>query len=249
MNNVEKKLSKTLIFIDTETTGNEPEDVLIQVAYRTTDAASDVNKLYKPNIPIKIGAMAVHHITEKMIADKPAFIDSPVYKDLQERFAKEDIFVAHNAKFDVTMVEKEGLKVGPVIDTLKVARFLDPQGKIDSYALQYLRYLLGIEVEAIAHDAFGDILVLEQLFWRLLKKIMEIKNVSEDTAIDAMIEISSRPVMISYFQFGKYKNTSIEDVAKKDRDYLEWLLKQKLESDQPEMEEDWIFTLKHWLGK
>ncbi len=249
MNDLEKSLSKTLIFIDTETTGNEADDKIIQVAYRTTDDAADVNELYKADLPIKIGAMAVHHITEKMVSDKPTFIGSPAYKDLAERFKKEQVFIAHNAKFDVAMIEKEGLTVGPVIDTLKIARFLDPQGKIDSYALQYLRYLLGIEVEAIAHDAFGDILVLEQLFWRLLKKIMETENVSEDTAIDSMIDISGRPVMISYFQFGKYKNMSVEEVASKDKGYLEWLLKQKLESDQLEMEEDWIYTLKHYLGK
>lgn len=244
-----EKLTKTLVFIDTETTGNESADKIIQVAYRTTDDADDVNELYKADIPIKIGAMAVHHITEKMVTDKPAFTNSPAYNDLAQRFARGDIFIAHNAKFDVAMIEKEGLTVGPVIDTLKIARHLDPQGKIDSYALQYLRYLLGIEVEAIAHDAFGDILVLEQLFWRLLKKIMETQNVSADTAVDAMIDISSRPIMISYFQFGKYKNTSVEEVASKDRGYLEWLLKQKIESGELEMEEDWIYTLKHWLGK
>jgi len=249
MNDNTKKLTKILIFIDTETTGTEAEDKLIQVAYRTTDGKDDVNELYKADLPIKIAAMAVHHVTEKMLAGKPVFTDSSTYKDLEERFKNEHIFVAHNAKFDVGMVEKEGLTVGPVIDTLKVARFLDPQGKIESYALQYLRYLLGIEVEAIAHDAFGDILVLEQLFWRLLKKIMETENVSEDTAIDSMIDISGRPVMISYFQFGKYKNMSVEDVASKDKGYLQWLLKQKLESEQIEMEEDWIFTLKHFLGK
>ena len=249
MNDLQKNLSKTLIFIDTETTGSDPEDKLIQVAYRTTDDGDDVNELYKADLPIKIGAMAVHHITEKMIQDKPAFAGSPIYKDLEERFKNEHIFVAHNAKFDVGMIEKEGLAVGPVIDTLKVARFLDPDGKIDSYALQYLRYLLGIEVEAVAHDAWGDILVLERLFWRLLKKIMETENVSEDTAVDAMIDISARPVMIAYFQFGKYKNMSVEEVASKDRGYLEWLLKQKMESDQPDMEEDWIYTLKHHLGK
>ncbi len=42
---------------------------------------------------------------------------------------------------------------------------------------------------------------------------------------------------------------SVEDVASKDKGYLQWLLKQKLESEQIEMEEDWIFTLKHFLGK
>lgn len=249
MKEIAQNLTKTLIFIDTETTGSDHEDRLIQVAYRTTDDGDDVNELFKADLPIKIGAMAVHHITEKMIQDKPAFKDSPTYNDLKKRFAKEHIFVAHNAKFDVGMIEKEGLTVGPVIDTLKIARFLDPDGKIESYALQYLRYLLGIEIEATAHDAWGDILVLEILFWRLLKKIMEKENISEDTAVDAMIDISARPVMISYFQFGKYKNMSVEEVASKDRGYLEWLLKQKMESDDIEMEEDWIYTLRHYLGK
>ncbi len=242
-----EKITKTLIFIDTETTGNEAEDKLIQVAYRTTDGSPDVNELFSTDLPIKIGAMAVHHITEKMIEGKPVFPGSDTYKDLDSRFKKGEVFIAHNAKFDVSMVEKEGMTVGPVIDTLKVARHLDPQGKIDSYALQYLRYLLGIEVEAIAHDAFGDILVLEQLFWRLLKKIMETENISADTAIDAMIDISSRPSMINFFQFGKYKNDSIEEVLKKDRGYLEWLHKQKLADEIKD--EDWIYTLEHWLGK
>lgn len=239
--------TKTLIFIDTETTGNGPDDRLIQVAYRTTDDAPDVNELFDANIPINIGAMAVHHITHKMIEGKPQFLASTTYEDLKKRFAEGQVFIAHNAKFDVGMIEKEGLKVGPVIDTLKIARHLDPQGKIESYALQYLRYLLGIEVEAIAHDAFGDILVLEQLFWRLLKKIMETENISADTAIDQMIDISSRPSMIVYFQFGKYKNDSVEEVLKKDRGYLEWLHKQKLQNEADD--EDWIYTLEYWLGK
>ncbi|MFT5360221.1 MAG: exodeoxyribonuclease X [Candidatus Paceibacteria bacterium] len=241
------KNSKILIFIDTETTGNLPEDKIIQVAYRTTDDSSDVNELFSPGMPIKIGAMAVHHMTEKMLEGKPVFQGSPTYTDLESRFSNGEIFIAHNAKFDVGMVEKEGLTVGPVIDTLKIARFLDPQGKIESYAMQYLRYFLGIEIEAVAHDAFGDILVLEQLFWRLLKKIMEKENISSDLAVDAMVDISSRPSMIHFFQFGKHKNSSLEEVSKKDRGYLEWLLKQKLADDQ--RDEDWVYTLEHWLGK
>ncbi|MGB0925512.1 MAG: exonuclease domain-containing protein, partial [Minisyncoccia bacterium] len=63
-------MTRTLIFIDTETTGTGPDDRLIQVAYRTTDNV-DVSELYSTNRPIEIAAMAVHHITEKMIANKP----------------------------------------------------------------------------------------------------------------------------------------------------------------------------------
>lgn len=237
-------MKRTLIFIDTETTGTDAEDRLIQVAYRTTDNI-DVNELFKPNLPIKIGAMAVHHITEKMVARKAAFKNSPSYQDLEKRLNAGEIFIAHNAPFDIKMLEKEGLRVGTFIDTLKVARALDPESKIESYAMQYLRYLLGIEIEATAHDAWGDILVLEQIFYRMLKKIMETKNMTQDEAVDFMIDISSKPSLIRSINFGKYRGEKLEDIAKNDPGYLKWLLGQK-EQDE-EKDEDWIYSLKHFL--
>ncbi|MCI5050991.1 MAG: 3'-5' exonuclease [Candidatus Pacebacteria bacterium] len=238
-------MKHTLIFIDTETTGAGYDDRLIQVGYRTTDG-TDVNELYSPGRKIEIGAMAVHHITEKMITDKPAFKDSPVYKELEERFEKNHVFIAHNAPFDVSMIEREGLKVGPVIDTLKIARVLDPNGKIESYALQYLRYLLGIEVEAIAHDAWGDILVLEQLFYRLLKKVVEETGMNQDDAVTWMIEESKKPILYRTMRFGKYKDKHIADIANDDPGYLRWLLGQKEQEEVPD--ENWLYTLKHYLN-
>lgn len=237
-------MEKTLIFLDTETTGNLPDDKLCQICYKINDKI--VEGLYKPDKPISIESMAVHHITEKMVADKPAFKDSVEYSELKELLSDENsVFIAHNAKFDINMIEKEGLKVGKTIDTFRVARHMDPDGKIPSYRLQYLRYLLGIEVEATAHDAKGDVLVLEKLFERLLKKIMETENISRETAIDQMIDISSHPVLFKYFNFGKYKNQSIEEVARDDKGYIEWLLTQKRQN--PDDEEDWIYTLESVL--
>ena len=110
-----------------------------------------------------------------------------------------------------------------------------------------MRYLLEIEIDATAHDALGDVLVLEKLFERLKNKLIQSENVSEDEAINKMIEISSHPSLLRSFNFGKHTGKKIEEVAKVDRGYLEWLLAQKLESDQ--IDEDWIYTLKHYLGK
>jgi DNA polymerase III epsilon subunit-like protein len=124
---------------------------------------------------------------------------------------------------------------------------LDPEGKIDRYNLQYLRYLLDLEVEATAHDAMGDVLVLEKLFARLKTKIMQEENLDENKAIEKMVEISSHPSLLRSFNFGKHNGKKIEDVVQIDRGYLEWLLAQKLDSDQ--IDEDWIYTLKHHLGK
>ncbi|MDQ5901601.1 MAG: exodeoxyribonuclease [Patescibacteria group bacterium] len=238
-------IEKTLIFLDTETTGNMPDDKLCQLCYKVGDKIID--ELYKPDKPISIESMAVHHITEKMVAGKPAFKESPEFSELQNLIDAGGIVIAHNAKFDVGMLEKEGIKVGKTIDTFRLARHMDPDGKIPSYRLQYLRYLLGIEVEATAHDAKGDVLVLEKLFERLLKKVMEKENISKETAIDQMVDISSRPVIFKFFNFGKYKNESLEDVTKKDRGYLEWLLAQKKQNNAEE-EEDWIYTIEHFLS-
>jgi len=47
-----------------------------------------------------------------------------------------DILVAHNAKFDVDMLVKEGVQSKKVICTLKLARHLDPERKIPRYSLQ-----------------------------------------------------------------------------------------------------------------
>ena len=237
---------KKIIFFDTETTGNEQKDFLCQIAYKMGD--EKFAGLYKPEIKIPPEASAVHHISNKMVADKPSFKKSGDLEKIKKLFEdKNTIVVAHNAPFDLMMIKKEGIEPKNFICTLRVVRHLDTEGKIERYNLQYLRYLLDIEVEATAHDALGDVMVLEQLFERLKKKMKEQENLSEDEVIEKMIEISSHPSLLRTFGFGKHNGKKIEDIAKVDRGYLEWLLAQKLESDQ--IDEDWIYTLKHHLNK
>ena len=56
------------IFLDTETTGTGPDDRLCQIAFKPEDGPA-VCELFNPGKPISIDAMAVHHITEKMVQD------------------------------------------------------------------------------------------------------------------------------------------------------------------------------------
>ena len=235
-----------IIFFDTETTGNTDKDFICQIAYKTEDET--FNELYKPNVKIPPEASAVHHISNKMVADKKPFKESENYSKLKKLFENENsVAVAHNAIFDMTMLAKEEITPAKFICTLRVARHLDPEGKIERYNLQYLRYLLEIEIEAQAHDALGDVLVLEQLFERLQNKIIEEEKCTNEEAILKMIEISSHPSIFRKINFGKYAGQNIEDIAKNDRGYLEWLYGQKKASEN--MEEDWIYTLEHFLGK
>lgn len=234
-----------IIFFDTETTGNTEKDYLCQIAYKNGSEA--FSGLYKPPTRIPPEASAVHHITNKMVEGKPSFQESEEYTKIKSLFEnKEVIVVAHNANFDLAMLKKEGIKPDRFICTLRVARALDPEEKIEKYNLQYLRYLLEIEVEATAHDALGDVLVLEKLFERLLKKIID-GGKSEAEALAEMLEISSHPSVLHTFKFGKYNGRRIEEVVKIDRGYLKWLLEQKMNGEG--MDEDWIYTLKHFLGE
>ena len=239
---------KKIIFLDTETTGNEPKkDFLCQLAYKTD--GETFCELYKPAIPIPPEASAVTHITNKMVADKQSFKESPEYNKIKTLLESPlSIMVAHNNKFDYEIIKKEGITPTRTICTLRVARALDKNNVIPQYRLQYLRYYLDIDIEASAHDALGDVLVLEKLYERLLDKIIKEEGINEEQAVDKMIEISSKPSLMNTFNFGKHNGKTVEEVASIDRGYLEWMLGQK-EQSNPEAEEDWIYTLKYYLGE
>lgn len=231
------------IFFDTETTGTGPDDVLFQLAYKTD--TETFCQLYNPGKPIPPESSAVHHFTDKMVADKPRFQQSPDYDRVKSLFESDDtVVVAHNAKFDVDIIGREGIVPKKSICTYRVAAALDTAGKFSNYKLQYLRYALGFEIDATAHDALGDVLVLEMLFPRLFQAIRKDSD-SDDAALQKMMEISARPVLKREFTFGKHIGKRVADVVQEDRGYLEWLLKSKLENEQGD--EDWIYTLQHYL--
>ncbi|MCX6713562.1 MAG: 3'-5' exonuclease, partial [Candidatus Vogelbacteria bacterium] len=95
------------------------------------------------------------------------FATSQMKKDL-EALLTDHVFVAHNAKFDLAMLEAEGIHVPKFICTLRVARYLDTGAVIPEYNLQFLRYYLDLEVEGGAHDAEGDVNVLYAMMWSKL---------------------------------------------------------------------------------
>ena len=235
-----------IIFFDTETTGVNDIDFLCQLAYKTGD--EQFCELYKPEIKIPPEASSVHHITNKMVEEKPSFQESTDYKKIKSLFEDENsIVVAHNAKFDLAIIKKENINPKNVICTLRVTRALDKENKIPQHKLQFLRYFLNIEIEATAHDALGDVLVLEKLFERLIDKIKKENNIDEKSALEMMIDISSKPSLMYSFSFGKHTGKTVADVAKLDPGYLRWFLETK-ERDNPE-DEDWIYTLKYYLNK
>lgn len=242
------KMNKSnLIFLDTETTGRENNDRLCQLAYKFEGAEKEA--LFKPPVPISIDAMAVTHITNKMVANQPPFAGSEMQKKLNEIFSAGNILVAHNAAFDAEMLKRERVEIKNIIDTHKIVQVLDPEAEIPRYALQYLRYYFDLEVEdAVAHSAMGDVRVLEKLFDYLFEKMM--KEIGDETKVlEKMLEISAKPIFIKKFSFGKYKGMLVGEVAMNDLGYLKWLLDEKIKTrdNGGDNDENWIYTLEHYL--
>ncbi|MCK4918175.1 MAG: 3'-5' exonuclease [Candidatus Pacebacteria bacterium] len=243
---------KKLIFLDTETTGNDlKEDRLCQVAYKIDGDMTAKN--FKPTIPISIKAMSVTNITNKIVENEEAFQGSNFAKELQD-LLNENILVAHNASFDIAMLENEGLKVPNYICTLKLSRYLDDKAEIPEHNLQFLRYYYDVDpnltdghsLDVIAHSADGDVLVLEAIYKYIHNLAKEKSNTEADEDIlNRMMEISKKPSLIRRFSFGKHINKLVEDVVQEDKGYLEWFLKTKEEEGT---DEDWIYTLKYFLN-
>ena len=225
-------MNNKLIFLDTETTTNTDDAEIVSVAYMEPDHGALVSQFFKPSQPIQVEAMAVTHITNKMVADCPRFEGSTMQKDLRELFDAGAILVAHNAEFDERMLKTGGITVQQRICTMKCARALDTKDELPQYKLQYIRYAWDIEIDANAHDAADDVLVLEAIFKKLL----------EHLSIEDMIKITNDPFLLRKMQFGKYKGEKFAAIAKADKPYLQWLRR------QDDISGDLLYTLNYYIN-
>ena len=238
------------ILLDTETTGVEEEDRICQLAFLVLDKGGmqAYESLCKPPLPISLKAMSIHHITNEEVNEKPLFAECESAKKLNELNQESNILIIQNAPFDLGMLAKEGFEwQGKLIDTLRCIKHLEPEH--ESHSLQYLRYALGFykDEQAIAdglgvaikaHDALGDVIVLNLLMKYLVAKV--------DRDIGRLIELTQTPILYETITFGaKYKRREdrYEDIVKKDRQYLEWAVANLA------LDEDVKYSINYHLGR
>ncbi|MDS0790510.1 exonuclease domain-containing protein, partial [Proteus vulgaris] len=86
--------------VDTETCDVDSgivEIASIDINNNEIDYTSQKSHFVNPQKPISISAMAIHHITDEMVAD------SPLIDDVIGNYKGSDYLVAHNAEFDKRM--------------------------------------------------------------------------------------------------------------------------------------------------
>ena len=233
-----------LIFLDTETTHLGEEARLVQLAYKHSATGEEMMGYFKPPVPISFEAMAIHHITNDMVAGKSAFSDSPVKQKLGEQLAS-SILVAHNAKFDIAILNNEGVTAGQYLDTMRIAQHLI---EAPQHRLQYLRYFLGLAVTGQAHDAWGDVLILEALFQHLFNFTKQKFNIDPAAIIPYLFKLTQTPVLLKTINFGKYKDKTFEEISRIDRNYLQWLYGSETQKNKFEQKEELVYTLNYYLS-
>ena len=239
------------ILFDTETTGNQEADRIIQLgAMVFQNREIEVyDELCSTEKSLSVEAMEVHHITPDVIANKPPYHETNFAKRLTVLNQPENYLIAHNIAFDLGMVEKEGfVNRYQLIDTVRCAKHLFPE--LPYHRLQYLRYALKLyeeeqaEAEKIgitikAHEAIGDVLILKLLLSRLTQRCKE--QFPDEKVMEKLVALTQTPVMMRTFKFGKYKGREIEEIAQEDRGYLSWMRKNL------DLDEDLAYTLDHFL--
>lgn len=245
-------MSKLVIF-DTETTGLNEEDKIIQIGAIISELGNPnyfepaYNELCSSEIPIKIEAMSTHGIRQNDIKDKPLYCETKFKNRLDELNNSENYLIAHNLDFDLNMLKKEGFQNKfKLIDTLQCAKHLFEIGeeingyKLPNHKLQTFRYIMfsdydeeieakkyGVEIKA--HDAIGDVVILKMFLVKLFLKIKEkfqIKNSQE--IFDKMVELTKLPVEVKIITFGQYAGKKILEIENmkennKGPSYIDWL--------------------------
>ena len=231
-------MSKLIIF-DTETTGLEENDRIIQVGAIIVDLKDKnaieppYNELCQCNIPIKIEAMATHGIREEEILEKPLYKDTKFKQRLDELNSEENFLIAHNLDFDLNMLNKEGFQNQcKLIDTLQCAMHLYKAGDevegyiLPNHKLQTFRYILlkkereekeaeKYNVQIQAHDAIGDVVILklflEKLYIEVVKQY-KIDPAKKQTVFNKMVELTKLPAEVKIINFGQYRGQRLLDI-------------------------------------
>ena len=210
------------IILDTEThtLNGQPIEIAyapIQIhdAKISLDKTQLFDQLYQADEPISFAAMAVHHILESDLENKPHYTSFQLPTETQ-------YIIGHNIDYDIRAIDKCGVDTSSIkaICTLALARKVWPDA--EAHNISALIYMItkgsekAREMIRKAHRADMDIILTANILMHIvhhlkINSIEELYSASEDARIPRSIN------------FGKHKGTAIADLPK---DYMQWLLRQ-----------------------
>lgn len=202
-----------LVF-DTETTGAEPPEI-IEAAWVQLDDPVNLTVLdafeqrYRPQKPIRLGALATHHIYDEELADCPPSASF----QLPDTVA---YLIGHNVDYDWQAAGQPDVRR---ICTLALARHFYPD--LDSHSqsalLYYTHRAQAREWLREAHSAMADVRNCLRNLQALLKHTQGIRTWED------LWQLSEQARVPTHMPFGKHRGEPISQIP---ADYKAWLLRQ-----------------------
>lgn len=231
------KLERPLVFLDLETTGTDTaNDRIVDVALLRRDPGGmegTFSSLVDPGVPIPVEASEVHHITDDMVRGQPTF------KELAAKLLAfmdgADLGGFNVGKFDIPMLAAEFKRAGfefstkdrRVLDAFTIFQRKEPRNLSAAY-----KFYCGKNLEG-AHRAEADAKASFEIFEAQLEKyddlprgfdeLSQLLNAKDPRFVDSERKFMWRNGQAS-FAFGKHRGLSLEEVAKRDPGYLDWLM-------------------------
>ncbi len=177
--------NQTFVAFDTETTGLwAPANRIVElgaVKFRLGSEQVEVlSSLINPERTIPKEVIAIHGITDEMVADAPSC--KPVLEKFLAFCGEGSILLAHNALFDISFLacelDRAELQFGDnlVLDTVDIFRRLDPA--LPSYSLLSLARSFGVS-QSQQHRALGDAELVYRLFVKASPHFAHVENLED----------------------------------------------------------------------
>lgn len=169
----------TYTVFDTETTGLDPRggDEIISIgAIRVVNGrllhTETINQLVDPHRPVPAESFKYHGIDNGMLVGKPSIEKALSFL---HRFVQNTVLVAHNAAFDMRMLQMKekttGIRfVNPVLDTMHLSAFLHASHR--DHTLDTIALRLGVALTK-RHDALGDAIATGEIFLKMIPLLNE----------------------------------------------------------------------------
>ena len=172
------------------------------------------DKFYSCPEPISFGAMAVHHIIESDLINKPSYNTFRLPQGVT-------YLIGHNIDYDIKAVQKcdNSIQVKGIC-TLALSRMVWPD--VPAHNLSALYYMIAGGTDQTrkelrnAHNAAADIMFTATI----LRELIKLTGIKDMQSLYLLSEKARIPTKMT---FGKHNGMLIKDVP---ADYKVWLLKQ-----------------------
>jgi DNA polymerase-3 subunit epsilon len=233
-------MNKYIVCLDIETSGlNSKEDRIIQFAAIKIDKVTfeevkSISHIIKPSGRYEISPQAFekHGLTKEYI-ESNGILFGTIIDDILDMLNDSDILTYNGNTFDIKFLSEEFSRNGKEFP-LENKRFYDAFAMECKFAPRdlvsvYKKYT-GNDLEG-AHNAFEDVKATIEVFKNqmgtreLNYEDIDLWNENNLISPEGSLRLAGSPnPNLLVFNIGKYKESEVIDIAKKDPGYMKWFL-------------------------